>query len=52
MQVPEEKDLFDFVPGNGEVDEEVERPEPDGGDAALQEKVIEALRRCAIPKFR
>jgi FeS assembly SUF system protein len=51
VQVPEEKDLFDFVPGNGAVDEEVERPEPDGGDAALQEKVIEALKTVRDPEI-
>jgi FeS assembly SUF system protein len=52
VPVPEEKDLFDFMPGgSGETDDEVERPEPDGGDPVLQEQVIEALRTVRDPEI-
>jgi FeS assembly SUF system protein len=51
VQVPEDKDFFDFVPGNEAADDEVERPEPDGGDAALQEKVVEALKTVRDPEI-
>jgi FeS assembly SUF system protein len=51
VQVPEDKDFFDFVPGNEAGDDEVERPEPDGGDAALQEKVVEALKTVQDPEI-
>lgn len=51
--MPEEKkDIFDFMPDAGaEADEDVERPEPDGGDPALQEKVIEALKTVRDPEI-
>ncbi len=46
-----DKDFFDFVPeGEGDFDD-VERPTPDGGDAALQEKVIEALKTVRDPEI-
>jgi FeS assembly SUF system protein len=51
LQVPDEKDFFDFVPGGEAADDEVERPEPDGGDAVLQEKVIEALKTVRDPEI-
>jgi FeS assembly SUF system protein len=51
VQVPEDKDFFDFVPGSAAADDEVERPEPDGGDAALQEKVVEALKTVRDPEI-
>ena len=51
MQVPDDKDFFDFVPGGETADDEVERPEPDGGDAALQEKVVEALKTVRDPEI-
>ena len=52
MPVPEEKDIFDFMPSaDAEEGEEVERPEPDGGDPALQEKVIEALKTVRDPEI-
>jgi FeS assembly SUF system protein len=51
VQVPEEKDFFDFVPGREAADDDVERPEPDGGDAALREKVIEALMTVQDPEI-
>jgi FeS assembly SUF system protein len=48
--MPDEKDFFDFMPG-AESGEEVERPEPDGGDPALQEKVLEALKTVRDPEI-
>ena len=51
MQVPEDKDLFDFVPGGAADDDEVERPESDGGDPALQAQVIEALKTVRDPEI-
>jgi FeS assembly SUF system protein len=46
-----DKDFFDFVPqGEGDFDD-VERPTPDDGDAALQEKVIEALKTVRDPEI-
>lgn len=52
MPVPEEKDLFDFMPnGAVETGDDVERPEPDGGDPVLQEQVIEALRTVRDPEI-
>ena len=51
MQAPEDKDLFDFVPGGAADDEEVERPEPDGGDPALQAQVLEALKTVRDPEI-
>ena len=44
------KDLFDFMPG-GKPSEEVERPAPDEGDPALQERVLEALRTVYDPEI-
>jgi FeS assembly SUF system protein len=49
MPSPEDRDMFDFTP-EGE-DEEIERPEPDGGDPALQERVVEALRTVRDPEI-
>ena len=51
MQLPDDKDLFDFMPGRSEQDDEVARPEPDGGDAALQEQVIEAIKTVRDPEI-
>jgi FeS assembly SUF system protein len=51
VQVPEDKDFFDFSPGAPEGNDEVERPQPDSGDAALQEKVIEALKTVRDPEI-
>jgi FeS assembly SUF system protein len=49
-----DKDFFDFVPegagDHGDFDD-VERPTPDDGDAALQEKVIEALKTVRDPEI-
>jgi FeS assembly SUF system protein len=49
-----DEDFFDFVPegagDHGDFDE-VERPTPDEGDAALQEKVIEALKTVRDPEI-
>ena len=49
-----DKDFFDFVPegaaDHGDFDD-VERPTPDEGDAALQEKVIEALKTVRDPEI-
>ena len=44
-------DMFDFMPGGEPSGEEVERPEPDEGDAALQEKVVEALKTVRDPEI-
>ena len=44
------KDLFDFMPG-GKPSEDVERPEADEGDPALQERVLEALRTVYDPEI-
>jgi len=44
-------DFFDFVPREGGDDEEVERPEPDGGDPLLQEQVIAALKTVRDPEI-
>jgi FeS assembly SUF system protein len=52
VELPEDKDLFDFVPEReGGLDDEVERPEPDDGDAALQEQVVEALKTVRDPEI-
>ena len=49
-----DRDFFDFIPegadDHGDFDE-VERPIPDEGDAALQEKVIEALKTVRDPEI-
>ncbi len=50
MPSQEERDLFDFMPG-AEEGEEVQRPEPDGGDPVLQEQVIEALKTVRDPEI-
>jgi FeS assembly SUF system protein len=50
VQSPEERDLFDFMPA-AETGEEVERPEPDGGDPALQGQVVEALKTVRDPEI-
>ncbi len=46
------KDLFDFMPG-GPLPEgdDVERPEPDAGDPALQARVLEALKTVRDPEI-
>ncbi len=46
-----DKDMFDFMPGGEPSGEEVERPEADEGDSALQEKVIEALKTVRDPEI-
>ena len=52
MELPEDKDLFDFVPEReGGLDDDVERPQPDEGDAALQEQVVEALKTVRDPEI-
>jgi len=52
VSAPKDQDLFDFQPeGEGEFGEEVERPEPDGGDPALEEQVIEALKTVRDPEI-
>ena len=51
MRVPEDKDLFDFVPAGAADDDEVERPEPDGGDPLLEEQVLEALKTVRDPEI-
>ena len=51
MERPDDNDFFDFMPAGSGSEEEVERPEPDGGDPALQEKVIEALKTVRDPEI-
>jgi FeS assembly SUF system protein len=51
VPLPDDKDLFDFLPGRDESDDEVERPEPDAGDPALQEQVIAALKTVRDPEI-
>ncbi len=52
MAMPdEERDLFNFMPEGGDAEDEVERPEFDGGDPALQEKVLEALKTVRDPEI-
>jgi FeS assembly SUF system protein len=50
VPMPVDMDPFDFVP-EGEGDDEVERPEPDGGDPVLQEQVVEALKTVRDPEI-
>ncbi len=50
MQLPADKDFFDFVP-RAEGDDDVERPEPDGGDPALLEQVLAALKTVRDPEI-
>ncbi len=46
------KDLFDFMPGTAAAaDDDVERPEPDAGDPALQARVLEALKTVRDPEI-
>ena len=47
------KDFFDFMPGGAPPpeSEDVERPEPDAGDPALQERVLEALKTVRDPEI-
>jgi FeS assembly SUF system protein len=52
MPAPEDSNFFDFRPDDrSETGDEVERPEPDGGDPALQEQVIEALKTVRDPEI-
>ncbi len=44
------RDPFDFRPGQSAA-EEIERPEPDAGDLALQERVLEALKTVRDPEI-
>ena len=45
-----EPDPFEFEKSAAET-EEVERPEPDDGDPALQERVVEALKTVRDPEI-
>ena len=51
MEIPHDKDPFDFSPGAPEGNDDVERPEPDAGDPALLEKVVEALKTVRDPEI-
>jgi len=51
VEHPEDKNFFDFLPDPGGMDDEVERPEPDGGDPALEAQVIEALKTVRDPEI-
>jgi FeS assembly SUF system protein len=52
VQYPDDSDFFDFGGAErAEYDNDVERPEPDEGDPALQEKVIEALKTVRDPEI-
>lgn len=46
------KDLFDFLPGGHPASgADVARPEPDEGDPALQERVLDAIRTVRDPEI-
>ena len=46
------KELFDFLPNRAQpTDDDVERPEPDGGDPELQARVLEALKTVRDPEI-
>ena len=46
------KDLFDFLPDAPQgAEDDVERPTPDDGDPALQERVLEALKTVRDPEI-
>ena len=46
------KDLFDFLPNRAQhARDDVERPEPDGGDPELQARVLEALKTVRDPEI-
>ena len=51
MPAPDDSEFFDFMPGQDEGGDAVARPEPDGGDAVLQEKVLEALKTVRDPEI-
>ncbi len=51
MERPDDKDFFDFMSNGSDAEAEVERPTPDEGDPALQEKVIEALKTVRDPEI-
>ena len=51
MPTGDDKDLFDFMPGRPAEGDDVERPTPDEGDAALQERVLEALKTVRDPEI-
>src|SRR5215472_1675827 len=48
--MPDDKDPFDFDRPSVEADE-VERPQPDGGDPALEAQVLEALKTVRDPEI-
>ena len=48
---PEERDYFDFDAEPPAGSDDVERPEPDEGDPALQAQVIEALKTVRDPEI-
>jgi FeS assembly SUF system protein len=47
----DDRDLFDFMPGRPPEDDDVERPEADEGNPALQEQVLEAMRTVQDPEI-
>ncbi len=47
----DDKDLFDFMPGAPTESDDVERPEADEGNPALQERVLEALKTVRDPEI-
>jgi FeS assembly SUF system protein len=51
VTTPEDRDYFAFDQEPQGFGDDVERPEPDSGDPALQEKVIEALRTVRDPEI-
>jgi FeS assembly SUF system protein len=48
---PEERDYFDFDTEPPPGSDDVERPEPDEGNAALQAQVVEALKTVRDPEI-
>lgn len=50
--VEDGKDLFDFIPDRtASAADDVERPEPDAGDAELEARVLEALKTVRDPEI-
>ena len=45
------KHLFDFLGERPSAGEDVARPDPDEGDAALQERVLEAMKTVRDPEI-
>src|SRR5918911_648280 len=51
MAPSDDKDLFDFMPSGRAAEGDVERPAEGDIDAALQERVVEAIRTVYDPEI-